>query len=131
MMTLWKHYASEVAKIVEFLNGIDEVPDAVRRKKFLPAIRATESKDLEERHKGEASQNGNGTDPQESEQKSSWIRGDWTLAAPQQVVISPLRYDPGLFPHIIRAHDLVTYSTNEWELESHFIIFQKHYSVLT
>ena len=128
MMTEWEYYAKEVTTIVEFLNGLVEVPDPVRSKKFLPAIRAIENKDLKERHKGGASQNGS---PRESEEKSFWISGDWTLAAPQQVVISPLRYDPGLFPHLIRAHDLVTFSTNEWELESHFIIFQKHFSVLT
>ena len=106
MTDLWQHYTSEVKEIVEFFSGMDEVPGAVRTKEFLPAIRALESKDLNERQKV-TSQNERAGRPGEPQLKSSWISGEWTMAEPQQIVISPLHYDPGLFPHLVCAHDLV------------------------
>ena len=50
MMNQWKYYAKEVVDIVEFLAG-KEVPDAVRSKAFLPAIRALKSNDPNEHQK--------------------------------------------------------------------------------
>ena len=104
-MNQWKYYAKEVVDIVEFLAGKQEVPDAVQSKAFLPAIRALKSNDSNE-HQKCAKDDGAGR-PTDSELRSSWICGEWVLAAPQQVIISPLCYDHGLFPHLICATDLV------------------------
>ena len=105
MTNQWKQYAKEVTDIVEFLAGKEEVPDAVRSKAFLPAIRALKSNEPNELQAG-AKDDGAGR-PTDFELRSSWICGEWVLAVPQKVVISQLRYDHGLFPHLICATDLV------------------------
>ena len=104
MTNQWKQYAKEVTDIVEFLAG-KEVPDAARSKAFLPAIRTLKSNDPNEPQKG--AKDDGASRPIESELRSSWICGEWVLAAPQQVIVSPVCYDHGLFPHLICATDLV------------------------
>ena len=105
MTNQWKQYAKEVTDIVEFLAGQEEVSDAVQSKAFLPAILALKSNEPNELQAGAKDDEAGRCI--ESELRPSWIRGEWVLAAPQQVIISPSRYDHGLFPHLICATDLV------------------------